>query len=107
MIHEMERQIYKRDNIAAKGKVFAQRKNAPPTQAVLAKQVADLSSKLKSTTHDANLTQLNVLKLQESQAERGSEVKARAHETRELSGQVDAAREALLSAQQLGKVRDA
>ena len=107
MISEMERQIYKRDNIEAKGKVAAGKKGAPPTQAMLAKQVADLSSKLQSTTHDANLTQLNVLKLQESQAVKGAEVESEAEQTRQLSAQVDAAREALLSAQQLEHVRAA
>lgn len=105
MISEMERAIYKRDNIEAKGKVHAGRKDAPPTQAVLAKQVGDLSKKLQSTTHDANLTQLNVLKLQEAQAERGQQVEDKAEETRQLSSQVDSAREALLSAQQLEQVR--
>lgn len=105
MISEMERAIYKRDNIEAKGKVAAGRKDAPPTQAVLAKQVGDLSKKLQSTTHDANLTQLNVLKLQEAQAERGQQVEDKAEETRQLSSQVDSAREALLSAQQLEQVR--
>merc|ERR1719238_1298972 len=90
MIAEMERAIYKRDNIEAKGKVGATKKGAPPTQAVLAKQVADLGKKLQSTTHDANLTQLNVLKLQESQAAKGAEVEASAAETRDISGQVDA-----------------
>lgn len=68
MIAEMERAIYKRDNIEAKGKTASSKKGAPPTQAVLAKQVADLGKKLQSTTHDANLTQLNVLKLQETQS---------------------------------------
>ena len=67
----------------------------------------DLSKKLQSTTHDANLTQLNVLKLQEAQAERGQQVEGKAEETRQLSSQVDAAREALLSAQQLEQVRQA
>jgi len=105
MIAEMERAIYKRDNIEAKGKVAAQRKGAPPTQAVLAKQVADLSKKLQGTTHDANLTHLNVLKLQESQQSRGAEVESQAEMTRQLSNQVDAAREALQTAQQLERVR--
>ena len=72
MIQDMERAIYKRDNIEAKGKVAGGKKGAPPTQAVLAKQVADLGKKLQSTTHDANLTQLNVLKLQESGAATGA-----------------------------------
>ena len=40
MIAEMERAIYKRDNIEAKGKVLTQKKGAPPTQAALQKQVA-------------------------------------------------------------------
>jgi len=105
MINEMERAIYKRDNIEAKGKVAAGKKGAPPTQAVLSKHVADLTKKLQGTTHDANLTHLNVLKLQESQAARGAEVEAEADETRNLSAQVDAAREALLSAQQIERVR--
>merc|ERR1719484_360416 len=99
MIAEMERAIYKRDNIEAKGKTSAAKKGAPPTQAALTKQVADLNKKLSSTTHDANLTQLNVLKLQESQAAKGAEVESEAEQTRQLSAQVDAAREALLSAQ--------
>ena len=107
MIAEMERAIYKRDNIEAKGKVFTGKKGAPPTQAVLAKQVAGLSKELQSTTHDANLTQLNVLKLQESQAGKGAEVESKADEARALLAQVDVAREALLAAQQLEGVRTA
>ena len=104
MIAEMERQIYKRDNIEAKGKVIATRKGAPPTQAVLAKQVGDLSKKLQGTTHDANLTQLNVLKLQEA-AERG-QVESKAEETRQLpAGRCRARSDAL--AQQFESVRSA
>ena len=34
MIADMERAIYKRDNIEAKGKVAASKKGAPPTQAL-------------------------------------------------------------------------
>lgn len=107
MIAEMERAIYKRDNIEAKGKTSSAKKGAPPTHAVLAKQVNDLSKKLQGTTHDANLTQLNVLKLQETQQACGAEVEAKAEESRELQGQVDAARDALLSAAQLDRVRSA
>jgi chromosome segregation ATPase len=152
MIAEMERAIYKRDNIEAKGKTSSAKKGAPPTHAVLAKQVGvhattdaaspctpyqrpptpcsslagphalpppshlapyhtwqvnDLSKKLQGTTHDANLTQLNVLKLQETQQACGAEVEAKAEESRELQGQVDAARDALLSAAQLDRVRSA
>merc|ERR1711998_400444 len=55
MVAEMERAIYKRDNIEAKGKTSSQKKGAPPTHAVLAKQVNDLSKRLQGTTHDANL----------------------------------------------------
>ena len=55
MIQDMERAIYKRDNIEAKGKTMAGKKGAPPTSAALAKQLAELTKKLKLTTHDANL----------------------------------------------------
>jgi len=107
MIAEMERAIYKRDNIEAKGKVSTQRKGAPPTQAVLAKQVADLTQKLQLTTHDANLTQLNVLKLQEGQTATAAEVESKAEEIREMQGQVRVAEDALLSQQQKQAVQDA
>ena len=40
MIQDMERAIYKRDNIEAKGKTMAGKKGAPPTSAALAKQLA-------------------------------------------------------------------
>ena len=50
MIIEMERAIYKRDNIEAKGKLGASKKNAPPTQAALTKEVKELQNKLKGTT---------------------------------------------------------
>jgi len=107
MIAEMERAIYKRDNIEAKGKVSTQRKGAPPTQAVLAKQVADLTQKLQLTTHDANLTQLNVLKLQESQTSRAGEVENKAEEVREMQQNVKAAEDALASQQQRQAVQEA
>jgi len=107
MIAEMERAIYKRDNIEAKGKVLAGKKDAPPTQAILAKQVAELSKKLQLTTHDANLTQLNVLKLQESQSAKGGEVEAKADELRKLQDDVQAADTSLRSKQQVERVRRA
>jgi len=107
MIAEMERAIYKRDNIEAKGKVSTQRKGAPPTQAVLAKQVADLTQKLQLTTHDANLTQLNVLKLQESQTSRAGEVETKAEEVREMQQNVKAAEDALASQEQRQAVQEA
>jgi len=76
MIADMERAIYKRDNIEAKGKTVAGRKGAPPTQAALQRQVAELARKLKMTTHDTAVTQMHVMKLQEAQAQRGQEVDA-------------------------------
>ena len=60
MIAEMERQIYKRDNIEAKGKVIATRKGAPPTQAVLQKQLADLSKKLQHGRREPTHSVLNL-----------------------------------------------
>ena len=42
MIQDMERAIYKRDNIEAKGKTMAGKKGAPPTSAALAKQLLSL-----------------------------------------------------------------
>jgi len=107
MIAEMERAIYKRDNIEAKGKVTAQRKGAPPTQAVLAKQVGDLSKKLQQTTHDANMTQMNVLTLQQQQAAKSQEVTAKSEEAQALSDQVNAAQEALMAKQQMERVQAA
>merc|ERR1711998_309914 len=41
MITEMERAIYKRDNIEAKGKIASAKQGAAPTHSVLAKQVND------------------------------------------------------------------
>jgi len=105
MIAEMERAIYKRDNIEAKGKVATQRKGAPPTQAVLAKQVADVGKKLQQTSHDANLTHMNVLKLQEAQAHQSAEVQSKADEARELSAQLTAAQEGLASSEQMERVQ--
>merc|ERR1719238_2443490 len=89
MIQDMERAIYKRDNIEAKGKVLQQKKGVAPTQAVLQKQTAELTKKLKLTTHDANLTQMSVLKLQEAQREKGAAVDSLAAEVSELKLQRD------------------
>ena len=89
MITDMERAIYKRDNIESKGKTMASKKGAPPTGAALQKQTAELTKKLKMTTHDANLTQMNVLKLQEAQRERGGEVDALSSEVGDLRLQTD------------------
>ena len=100
MIADMERAIYKRDNIEAKGKVLASKKGAPPTSAALQKQTAELSKKLKLTTHDANLTQMNVLKLQEAQRERGGQVEGLASEVSELRLQKDRVQETLGAQQQ-------
>jgi len=105
MIGEMERAIYKRDNIEAKGKVLSGKKDAPPTQSALAKQVGELSKKLQLTTHDANLTQLNVIKLQEAQAKKGQEVEEKANGVRQLQEAAKAADTALVSKQQLEVVR--
>ena len=107
MIAEMERAIYKRDNIEAKGKVLSGKKGAPPTQAALAKQVGDLSKKLQLTTHDANLTQLNVLKLQEAQNTKGNELEAKANEVKEMHDSVQAAEDSLRAQQQLANVQRA
>ena len=57
------------------------------------------------TTHDANLTQLNVLKLRESQTAKGGELEAEADAVRAMQGNVRAAEESLLSQQQLEHVR--
>mmetsp|Transcript_3772 Transcript_3772/g.7322 ORF Transcript_3772/g.7322 Transcript_3772/m.7322 type:complete len:179 (+) Transcript_3772:3-539(+) len=89
MIVEMERAIYKRDNIEAKGKVHAAKKGAAPTAAALQKQTAELSKKLKLTTHDANLTQMHVLQLQETQRDKGQQVEATNAEVSELKLQSD------------------
>lgn len=106
MIAEMERAIYKRDNIEAKGKMSTLKKGAPPTVAVLAKQVADLTQKLQLTTHDANLTQLNVLKLQEKQTASAAEVEANAGEVRDMQLNVKAAEDALKSQKQRDVVQE-
>ena len=63
------------------------------------------SKKLQLTTHDANLTQLNVQKLRETQTAKGGELEAEAEKLRELQADVRAAEEALLSQQQLEHVQ--
>ena len=95
MIQDMERAIYKRDNIEAKGKTMAGKKGAPPTSAALAKQLAELTKKLKLTTHDANLSQMAVLKLQQTQAERGALVDEAAAQAADAEAQAAAAADAL------------
>ena len=95
MIQDMERAIYKRDNIEAKGKTMAGKKGAPPTSAALAKQLAELTKKLKLTTHDANLSQMAVLKLQQTQAERGAQVDEAAAQAAAAEAQAAAAADAL------------
>ena len=95
MIQDMERAIYKRDNIEAKGKTMAGKKGAPPTSAALAKQLAELTKKLKLTTHDANLSQMAVLKLQQTQAERGAQVDEAAAQAADAEAQAAAAADAL------------
>merc|ERR1719359_1683111 len=79
MIVEMERAIYKRDNIEAKGKVHASKKGAAPT--------AELNKKLKLTTHDANLAQMHVMQLQEAQRDKGQQVEATHADVSELRTQ--------------------
>jgi len=71
---------------------------------VLAKQVGELSKKLQLTTHDANLTQLNVIKLQESQSEKGAEVEGKAEELRSLQEQMMALDQSLAAKQQVERV---
>jgi len=105
MIADMERAIYKRDNIEAKGKVTSSKKGAPPTQATLAKQVAELTKKLKMTTHDANVTQMQVLKLQEAQRERGAQVEQASSSLNEVKGQVESVQRALAEQQQKHRVQ--
>ena len=100
MISDMERAIYKRDNIEAKGKVQSQKKGAPPTQAALQKQVGGLSKKLKMTTHDANLTQMQVLRLQEAARDKGSQVELARADAREASDQVARVSKMLTTQQQ-------
>jgi hypothetical protein len=89
MIVEMERAIYKRDNIEAKGKVHASKKGSAPTAAALQKQTAELSKKLKLTTHDANLAQMHVMQLQEAQRDKGQQVEATNSDVSELRMQSD------------------
>ena len=67
MITEMERAIYKRDNIEAKGRLSGIKKG-PPTHATLKKEMAELQSKLRGTTHDAQTTRFSVGKLHDKQA---------------------------------------
>ena len=100
MISDMERAIYKRDNIEAKGKVQSQKKGAPPTQAALQKQVGGLSKKLKMTTHAANLTQMQVLRLQEAARDKGSQVELARADAREASDQVARVSKMLTTQQQ-------
>jgi chromosome segregation ATPase len=107
MIAEMERAIYKRDNIEAKGKVLVGKKGAPPTHAALSKAVSELTKKLQMTTHDANVTQLSVLKLRETQAAKGAEVEGKAQEVRDMQQSVGAAEAMLISQQQLQAVQEA
>eukprot|EP00967_Tisochrysis_lutea_P140235 scaffold256018_cov31-Tisochrysis_lutea.AAC.1 len=95
MIADMERAIYKRDNIEAKGKTAAARKGAPPTQAALQRQIAELAKKLKMTTHDASVTQMQVMKLQEAQSQRGQQVDAARAELDEAKQQVQQAQRQL------------
>jgi len=83
MLGEMERAIYKRDNIEAKGKATSARKTGE-TQASLRKTIAELSKKLKLTTHDANATMVNVQRLRENQATVASELEQLNQRKREL-----------------------
>ena len=71
------------------------KKGAPPTSAALAKQLAELTKKLKLTTHDANLSQMAVLKLQQTQAERGAQVDEAAAQAADAEARAAAAADAL------------
>jgi DNA uptake protein ComE-like DNA-binding protein len=86
MLAEMERAIYKRDNIEAKGKTAAAR-TPGETQASLKKTVAELSKKLKLTTHDANMTAVNVQRLREQQTTVAADLDALNSTRRELLAQ--------------------
>jgi len=88
MLGEMERAIYKRDNIESKGKTATLRKSGE-TQASLRKSVAELSKKLKLTTHDANATLVNVQRLREHQTAVASELEQLHARKRELAAQED------------------
>eukprot|EP00965_Chrysotila_dentata_P192254 6175068-Pleurochrysis_carterae.AAC.1 len=58
----MERAIYKRDNIEAKGRVASQKKGAAPTQAALAKEVsphAHANAHTRKRTHAQTHTRAN------------------------------------------------
>jgi len=105
MIADMERAIYKRDNIEAKGKVSSGKKGAPPTQAALQKQVGDLAKKLKMTTHDANVTQMQVLKLQESQRDKGQEVEAASREYDDVKQHLSTVQQTVADQQQLQRAQ--
>uniref|UniRef100_A0A7S3BNX6 Cilia- and flagella-associated protein 157 n=1 Tax=Haptolina ericina TaxID=156174 RepID=A0A7S3BNX6_9EUKA len=84
MIAEMERAVYKRDNIEAKGKLAAAKKGSAPTQAALNKEITELTKKLKGTTHDANVSQLAVQRQQEASAEETARLEALEQKALEL-----------------------
>ena len=68
-------------------------------------QVAELTKKLQLTTHDANLTQMNVLQLQERQGATGREVEAKAEDVSMVRTQVEAARTGIASQTQVERVQ--
>jgi len=106
MIQEMERAVYKRDNIEAKGKLASTKKGSAPTQAALMKEIGELQKKLKGTTHDANMTQLSVQKLQEAQSEESAVLETAEQQVLELRQQSQRLQEGIASQEQQGLLMD-
>ncbi|KAL3911028.1 MAG: hypothetical protein SGPRY_008848, partial [Prymnesium sp.] len=92
MITEMERAIYKRDNIEAKGKLSAAKKGAAPTHASLNKEISELKAKLSGALHDSGVAAAAVASLQGAHAAEGEklgEAGARLSEAKAHSARLD------------------
>ena len=74
MIKEMEKSIYRRESIAARGSSSA--KNNGMTQAALKKRIAELQKKLKQTTTDTAACEHDIRELHDAQNRVGQEVEA-------------------------------
>lgn len=89
MLAEMEKAIYKRDNIEAKGRTAALK--APgETQAALRKSVADLSKRVTLTAHDAGAAHEDVTRMRQRQADLAAELEALDAQRREMLAQEEA-----------------
>ena len=69
ILSDMERAVYKRDNIEAKGRVTAGKRGAPPTQATFKKQISEMTKSVKKNKQETDNIKNEVSMLKRAQSE--------------------------------------